>query len=135
MPRYDLMHWSQRVRDKQAVLACSVPASVVVPESPVRNNKPRAARPKPPRDEVAEHVLRLCREGRLFELQAWVDQGKLLAMPPGYRRSPLRVALDTGFHSLIEFLLQHEEDQVAKDTVLQEACWRNQPSMMRLALQ
>ncbi len=92
-------------------------------------------RPKPPRDENAEHVLRLCREGCLFELQAWVEQGKSLAVPNGFRRSPLRAALDTGFHSLIEFLLKHEADQSNRDAVLQEACWRNQLSMIRLALQ
>jgi hypothetical protein len=100
-----------------------------------RRGKSRAVRPKPPRDENAEHVLRLCREGRLFELQAWVEQGKSLAVPNGFRRSPLRAALDTGFHSLIEFLLTQEADQSNRDLVLQEACWRNQPSVMRLALQ
>lgn len=92
-------------------------------------------RPKSPRDEDAEHVLRLCREGRLFELQAWVAEGKPLTVPADYRRTPLRVALDTGFHSLIELLLQHESDQSTKDAILKESCWRNQASVMHLALQ
>ena len=35
----------------------------------------------------------------------------------------MRVALNTGFHSLIEFLLQHESYQAAKDDVLKQACW------------
>jgi hypothetical protein len=68
-------------------------------------------------------------------LQAWVEKGKSLAVPHGFGRSPLRAALDTGFHSLIEFLLEHEADQSNKDAVLQEACWGNQLSVMRLALQ
>jgi hypothetical protein len=61
--------------------------------------------------------------------------GKSLAVPAGYRRTPLRVAVDTGFHRLIEFLLQHETDPDAKDAVLQEACGRNHTGIMELALQ
>jgi hypothetical protein len=62
MPRYDLMHWSQRVRDhQQAAYAPATPVEAV-PE-PRRAAKPRTARPKPPRDEQAEQLLRLCREG------------------------------------------------------------------------
>jgi hypothetical protein len=118
MARYDLMHWSQRVRDQQAAArAAQLPPSVL--PTPVRHPaKPRASRPKPPRDEEAEQLLRLCREGRLFELQAWVAAGKSLSVPAHYRQTPMRIALNTGFHSLIEFLLRHEENQSAKDEVL-----------------
>lgn len=135
MPRYDFMHWSQRARDEEA--ATGTGAAPVPPQAvPTRQHaKPRATRPKPPRDEDAEHLLRLCHEGRLFALQEWVAAGKSLAVPAGYRRTPLRVAVDTGFHSLIEFLLQHETDQHAKDKVLQDACWQNRPGTMELALQ
>jgi len=59
----------------------------------------RPPRPKPPRDETAEHLLRLCREGRLFELQAWAAEGKPLTVPAGYRQTLLPVALETGFHT------------------------------------
>jgi hypothetical protein len=94
MPRYDLMHWSQRVRDQQTAYTQTAPAPTVAPGSPPRRSaKPRVVRPKPPRDEDAEHLLRLCREGRLFELQAWVAAGRPLSMPADYRRTPLRVAL------------------------------------------
>lgn len=79
-------------------------------------------------------MLRLCREGRLFELQEWVATGKSLTVPTGYRQTPMRVALSTGFHSLIEFLLQHLEDQSVKDDALRQACWSGQRSIMQLAL-
>lgn len=116
MPRYDLMHWSVRVRDQQAAYARSVaPAPPVAPPAVERSSKPRVARPKPPRDEDAEHLLRLCHEGRLFELQAWIAAGRPLKVPSSYRRTPLHVAVDTGFHSLIELLLQHESDEEVKD--------------------
>ena len=86
------------------------------------------------RDEDADRILRLCREGRLFELQAWVAAGNTLTVPAHYRQSPLHVALETGFHSVIEFLLQHEDRQSVKDDVLKQACWHGQSSAMLLAL-
>jgi hypothetical protein len=124
MPRYDLMPWSVRVRDQQTAYARSVaPEPVVAPPPIERPSKPRVARPKPPRDEDADNILRLCREGRLFELQRWIAAGKPLTVPAHDRHTPLRVAVDTGFHSLIDLLLQHGADQAAKDDVLEHACW------------
>lgn len=134
MPRYDLMHWSQRVRDQQAAARAAQPAPPVLSTPARRPGKPRGSRPKPPRDEEAEQLLRLCREGRLFELQAWLAAGKALSVPTHYRQTPMRLALNTGFHSLIEFLLRHEENQSAKDDVLRQACWSGQRSVMQLAL-
>ena len=130
MARYDLMHWSQRVRDQQAAARAVQPAPSVLPTPARHPAKPRASRPKPPRDEEAEQLLRLCREGRLFELQAWVAAGKSLSVPAHYRQTPMRIALNTGFHSLIEFLLRHEENQSAKDDVLRQACWSGQRSVI-----
>lgn len=136
MPRYDLMHWSVRVRDQQAAYARSVPAAPEMPPPAVeRPRKQHIARPKPPRDEDAEHLLRLCREGRLFDLQAWIVAGRPLTVPAHYRHTPLHVAVDTGFHSLIELLLRHENDQAVKDDVLKQACWRGQRAVMELALE
>jgi hypothetical protein len=128
------MHWSQRVRDQQAARANVPPTPYPSVPSVRPSAKPRATRPKPPKDEDAEYLLRLCRDGRLFEVQAWVAAGKSLAVPPHYRQTPLRVALDTGFHSLIEFLLQHETEQAAKDEVVSQACWKSQYAVMELAL-
>jgi hypothetical protein len=70
----------------------------------------------------------------LFALQRWVAEGKSLTLPSQYRHSLLRISVDTEFHSLIEFLLQHENEQARKDEVLREACWRDAPALMRLAL-
>ena len=132
MPRYDLMHWSERVRDQQAAASASVPTNRQ--RVSTRTIKPRANRPRPERDSTAEHLIRLCREGRLFELQSWVAEGKPLMLPNQYRHSLLRISVDTGFHSLIEFLLQQETEQAEKDEVLRQACWRDAPGLMRLAL-
>jgi hypothetical protein len=132
MPRYDFMHWSQRAREREM----PAPAAPVTSPSPGLPPRPaRPARPKPPRDETAEHLLRLCREGRLFELQAWVAEGKPLTVPAGYRQTLLPVALETGFHSLIAFLLRHETSQAAKDAALREAVWAHRPAFVMLALE
>ena len=56
-------------------------------------------------------MLRLCREGRLFELKQWIAAGRSIAMPSDYKKTPLGVAVQTGFHSVIELLLKHESDQ------------------------
>src|SRR5687767_7268375 len=80
MARYDLMHWSQRVRDQQAAARAAQPAPPVLFVPRDRPTKPRVSRPKPPRDEDAEQLLRLCREGRLFELQAWVAAGRVVSV-------------------------------------------------------
>ncbi len=70
----------------------------------------------------------------MFEVQEWVEAGNSLSVPTHYRQTPMLVALNTGFHSLIEFLLRHEENQSAKDDVLRQACWSGQRSVMQLAL-
>ena len=68
----------------------------VVLSTPARRpGKPRPSRPKPPRDEEAEQLLRLCREGRLFELQAWVAAGKSVSWtspPVDLLRVPCRMS-------------------------------------------
>lgn len=61
-------------------------------------------------DEL-EPLIALCRGGRLFEVQEWIRQGKPVAMPEGSRarsgkRDPLRMAMDTGFYSLVQVLLE-----------------------------
>lgn len=130
------MHWSQRVRDQQAQQqAADVYAPIPAPSTEPRPPRPpRPKRPKPAPNPEADHVLRLCREGRLYELEKWVAEGGTLAMPPDYKQSPLRIALDKGFHSLIEFLLRHGADQAKKDDTLRTALLNEQPQIAMLAL-
>jgi hypothetical protein len=135
MARYDLMHWSQRVRDEQAAQRQASPPPLPTPEEPSSApRKPRRQRPKPTPNPDADHVLQLSREGRLFELQQWIAAGRSIVMPSDYRKSPLGIAVQTGFHSMIELLLQHESDQAAKNAVLIEACQERQVGVVELAL-
>jgi len=74
------------------------------------DKKPAPVRIENEADRVSEvmEFSRLCREGRLFEVEAWLNAGK----PANFghknvRCTPLGVAIDRGFHSLVEALLKH----------------------------
>lgn len=61
--------------------------------------------------EELEPLLAMCRAGRLFDVQEWIGQGGPVALPADAgarqaRRNPLRVAIDSGFHSLVQVLLE-----------------------------
>lgn len=59
-------------------------------------------------EEIAP-LVDLCKTGRLFEVQAWIAEGKPVNPPPfqkGTRhKSPLDYAIERGFHSLLQVLL------------------------------
>jgi hypothetical protein len=64
--------------------------------------------------EELEPLLALCRTGKLFEVIEWVKQGKPVTLPDGIgakgvHRNPLRIAMDRGFHSLVQVLLEAGE--------------------------
>ncbi|MFH1933296.1 MAG: hypothetical protein ABIN18_17105 [Pseudomonadota bacterium] len=60
--------------------------------------------------EEIKSLIDLCKAGKLFEVQKWIASGKPVNPPPsvsGYKRkSPLEVAIDLGFHSLVKVLLK-----------------------------
>lgn len=56
-------------------------------------------------------LIDLCKKGRLFEVQEWIVQGKPLNLPlrilPRERRKyPLQIAIDLGFYSLVQVLVE-----------------------------
>jgi hypothetical protein len=56
-------------------------------------------------------LINLCKTGKLFDVQAWIAAGNPVNPPPiptkGARpRSPLEVAIEHGFHSLVQVLLE-----------------------------
>jgi hypothetical protein len=60
----------------------------------------------------AKELLGLCRAGRLYEIEKWIADGKSLdisqATKRGRQRSRLEIAIETGFHSLVELIAKHE---------------------------
>ena len=88
MTRYDVKHSPQRAGDEQAAPRQAAPPPLRTPEEPPSTPPtPRRQRPKPTPNPDADHVLQLCREGRLFELQQWIAAGRSIVMPSDYRRS------------------------------------------------
>ena len=63
---------------------------------------------KPLSPDEAKDLVRLCEGGRLYEVEAWIRAGRSLSISKEVRKTPLGVALSTGFHSLVELLLRHE---------------------------
>jgi len=56
-------------------------------------------------------LVELCKAGKLFEVQEWISEGKPVNPPPpankkARKKSPLQIAIDAGFHSLVQLLLQ-----------------------------
>jgi hypothetical protein len=73
--------------------------------------------------EIKE-LMRLVRAGRLFDVQQWIKDGKPTVPPEPYCYSPLRVAVRTEFHSMIEVLLRAGGiDQDEKNYLLYHAVW------------
>lgn len=60
--------------------------------------------------EEVRPLVALCRVGKLFEIQEWIANAKPVnpPVPTGRRRgrSPLEVAVELGFHSLVKVLLE-----------------------------
>jgi hypothetical protein len=61
-------------------------------------------------DEI-KPLIEMCKAGRLFAVQEWIAEGKPVNPPPFPRRSnharaPLDIAVESGFHSLVEVLLK-----------------------------
>jgi hypothetical protein len=84
--------------------------------------------------DEAKHLLRLCESGRLYEIEAWIRVGKSLRIPEELKKTPLGVALRTGFHSLIELLLRHEESQQVKNDALAHAVRSRRADLVELAV-
>ena len=71
--------------------------------------------------EELKALIALCRAGKLYEVEKWIASGKSITVPPKTKKSPLHIAIDLGFHSLVELLVRHEHCQMAKNRVLLEA--------------
>ena len=69
----------------------------------------------------AKDLLRFCKTGRLFDVRDWIESGRSLCVPEESKTTPLEVALNSGFHSLVELLLQNEENRQLKNRALQRA--------------
>ncbi|VTT98785.1 unnamed protein product [Gemmataceae bacterium] len=78
------------------------------------SKKTATQEPEPKRAATVDEIrplVELCRAGRLFDVQAWIAAGKPVNVPPRFDRrsnlkAPLEEAMASGFHSLVQVLLQ-----------------------------
>jgi hypothetical protein len=74
--------------------------------------------PKVLSDSETKELLSLCKLGRLFEVQKWIEAGKSLFVPREAKTTPLQAALGSGFYSLVELLVQNDANQESKNRAL-----------------
>jgi ankyrin repeat protein len=82
--------------------------------------------------EEAKNLLHLCRAGRLYEVEKWIASGKSIQTSADVRKTPLHIAIDSGFHSLVELLARHEGRQEAKNQALSFAVSEKQLDFVEL---
>ena len=76
------------------------------------------AKPETLAEENAKLLLGLCRAGRLYEIEQWIAAGRSLRTPRNLKKSPLDVAVEHGFHSLVELLARSESEASIKNHAL-----------------
>jgi hypothetical protein len=85
--------------------------------------------------EEAKLLIGLCRQGKLYEIEKWISSGKSLHLPPELKITPLQVALDQGFHSLVELLARSDISQEAKNGALLDAVSKRHLEFVQLLLE
>jgi len=72
-------------------------------------------------DDLTE-LCALCSAGKLFAVQEWIRTGRRYWLAEGhFTTSPLRIAIQSGFHSLVEVLLKADVSQEEKNEALLRA--------------
>jgi hypothetical protein len=86
----------------------------------------------------SEELIRLCRAGRLYALDRWILDGKPLdisgARKRGKPKSLLEIAVESGFHSLVELIAKHETNQSSKDAALAHSVSSRRLDLVELLL-
>ena len=86
-------------------------------------------------------LIELCKAGRLFDVQVWIAAGKPINPPPppekgARKKCPLQVAIDKGFHSLAQVLL--EAGSIIKDgsyNALEQALFSRRLDLIKLLVE
>src|SRR5262249_19218454 len=87
---------------------------------------------------VAKELVALCRAGRLYDIEKRIAEGTSIdlaaAAKRGRARSLVEIAVETGFHSLVELIVKHETSQPAKDAALADAASSRRLDLVELLL-
>jgi hypothetical protein len=67
--------------------------------------------------EQAKELVALCRAGKLYDVEKWIAAGKSMDISSATKGCPqrtlLEIAVEIGFHSLVELIAQNETSQSA----------------------
>lgn len=85
-------------------------------------------------DEDIKHLRSLIRYGRLFDVQQWITDGKPVFIPNAKSQQMLSLAVETGFHSLVEILAKVWPDHESMNHALQRAAYARRPDIVWLLL-
>ena len=87
-------------------------------------------------------LIELCKAGKLFDVQAWIASDKPINLPSApeqraRKKHPLQIAIDKGFHSLVQVLLEGgaEIDYSSYDNALIQALWKRRLDLIQLLVQ
>src|SRR3954471_2936085 len=80
-----------------------------------------------------KQLCALCRAGKLFAVQEWIGAGRRYRLPEGhFTTSPLRISIQSKFHSLVEVLLKAGVNQEEKNDALLRAVWDRNLDIIQL---
>lgn len=86
----------------------------------------------------SKELVSLCRAGRLYDIENWIAAGKSLdissARKRGRQSSLLEIAVETGFHSMVELISKNEISQSAKGAALRDAAESRRLDLVQLLL-
>jgi hypothetical protein len=82
--------------------------------------------------DEGKQLLQLCKAGKLFEVEKWIEAEHSISIRPELKSTPLDIAIDKGFHSLVELLARHEPSQEVKNRALSRAVFHKRPDLIEL---
>jgi ankyrin repeat protein len=92
--------------------------------------------------EDIKPLIDMCNAGKLFDVQAWIAAGKPINLPSSpeqraRKKHPLQIAIDKGFHSLVQVLLEGgaEIDYNSYDNALMRALSKRRLDLIQLLVQ
>lgn len=84
--------------------------------------------------EESKEFLSFCRAGKLYAIEVWIRNGKSIEVAAKLPRTPIDIAFDTGFHSLIELLVRSEKSPDGKNRSLRAAVANRSLEFAELAI-
>jgi Ankyrin repeats (many copies) len=66
----------------------------------------------------SKQLLALCRAGKLYAIEQWIRDGQSLSVAQNLKKTPLQIAVEHQFHSLVELLARNETSSKVRNDAL-----------------